>query len=69
MFIFCHWEIFLRSTILLLGLQHTLECIHVLLHAPLHPTKLDGFVALILQDIVAVLSDVIEYHCPFYTGV
>ena len=29
--------------------------------------KLGSFIYLILQDLVSVLSDIIEYHCPFYT--
>ena len=28
--------------------------------------KPDSFVALVSQDLIVVLSDVIEYHCPFY---
>ena len=59
----------LSSTISLLPLHHTLECIHHFLHAPLQPMELDSFFALVYQDLIFVLSGVIEYQCLFYTGI
>ena len=57
----------MRSTISLLRLNHTLKCRHGFLHDPLQPVELDNFVALVSQYLIVVLSDAIEYNCPFYT--
>ena len=55
----------MRSTIPLLRLDHTPKFRHGFLHAPLQPMEIDSFVVLIFQDLIVVLSDVIEYHCTF----
>ena len=57
------------STIPLLHLDHAMECRHLFFHAPLKPMELGIFVALVFQDLIFVLSDVIEYHYPLYTGI
>ena len=51
----------------LLRLDHTLECKHGFLRDPLHPMDIDIFVYIVLQDLIAVLIDSIEYHYLFYT--
>ena len=52
-------SLFLRFTISLLRLNHTLEYIHDFLHALLQPMKLDSFIALVSQDLIVVLNDFI----------
>ena len=60
------WGVFLRSTILLLRLKHTLKSRQGFLHTPLHPMELDSFVTIVFQNPVVALSDVIKYNCPLY---
>ena len=67
-FIFFQGAFLLRSTILLLGLNHTLKYRHAFLHTPIKYMELVIFVAHVFQDLIVVLSDVIEYNCLFYTG-
>ena len=52
---------------MLLRLNHTLKCRHGFLHTPLQAMELQIFVALVSQDVIVLLSDVIEYQCPLYT--
>ena len=59
--------LFLRSAIPLFRLDYTMECTHKFVCATLQYMELDSFVSLVLQYLIVVLSDVIEYHCPFYT--
>ena len=47
----------LRSTIPLIRLNHNLECRHGFIHAPLQYMELDSFIALVLQELIVVLSD------------
>ena len=54
------------STISFLHLNHTLKCVHGFLLAPLHPMELEIFIDLVFQDLIVVLSDVIEYHYLLY---
>ena len=46
---------------------HSVIYIHNFLCAPLQPMELGIFFALAIQNLIVVLSDVIEYHCPVYT--
>ena len=46
-----------------------MDCGHGILHGSLQHMKLDSFIALVFQDIIVVLSDVIEYRCKLYAGV
>ena len=66
-FIFFQGAIIMRYTRPLICLDHTQEFSHGLIHALLQYKKLDNFTALVFQDLVAVLSDVIEYHFMFCT--
>ena len=56
----------MRSAILLLRLNHTPEFRHGFLHNPLQPMEIDSFVDIVLQDIIVILSNLIEYHCSLY---
>ena len=60
---------FLRSTILLLRLNHNLKYRNGFLHYPLHPMELDSFIDIFFQDIIVVLRNVVEYHCLFNAGI
>ena len=68
-FIFYQGKIFLRFTIPLLCLDHTMECRHGFIRDPLESMELGSFIALVFQDLISVLSDVIEYNCKFNTGI
>ena len=48
-------------------IERTLKCNHGLLHDILQYMKLDSFVDIVFQDLVFVLSDVIDCHCTLYT--
>ena len=61
--IFSQGALLLRPTIPFLHLKHKLKCRHGLFHDPFHPMELASFVALVLQEPIFFLSDVIEYHC------
>ena len=59
-FIFLPRRVFLRSTILFLLLDHTLQCRHSFLHTPLQPMELESFFAPIFQDLIVILVDIIQ---------
>ena len=55
--------------ILLLNFNYTLEHRHRLFHNIIQCMELGSFVAIFSQDLIVVLSDVIEYHFMFYMGI
>ena len=47
---------------MLLHINHTLKCGQGFLHDTLKLTELGSFVSLGFQELIVVLSDIIEYH-------
>ena len=62
--IFCQGAIIKGYKILLTRLDQTLEFSHWLTNATLQSMKVISFVSLIFQEIISVLSNVIEFHWP-----
>ena len=58
-FIFLQGVVFFRYNILLVHLNHTLECNHGVIRDPLQQMKLESAIDPVFQDLFAVLSDVI----------
>ena len=66
-FVFSQVLFLLRSTISLLRPNFTLICRNGFLRDSLQPMELNSFVDIVSQDLIFVLSYLIEYNCPLYT--
>ena len=55
----------MSSTSPLISLELILQYIHILLYEPLQFMKLGILIALVFQELINVLSDIIDYPCPF----